>query len=135
MYTIDKIRDSFRSKLTKGEFIVDKTGVKTIELIGTSFIADSRFIFGLPNEDYIERELCLAQIISTPKQLEDAQKSLKNFRFQIIDTEENSTVFEIIGSSKEIDEALKTLENHGLATVSRTGIAGGFKGKKRLDQI
>ena len=57
MYTIDKIRDSFRSKLIKGEFVVDKTGVKTIELIGTSFIADSRFIFGLPNEDYIEREL------------------------------------------------------------------------------
>ena len=87
------------------------------------------------NDDYIERELCLAQIISSQKQLEEAQKSLKNFRFQIIDSEENSTVFEIIGSSKEIDEALKILENYGLATVSRTGIAGGFKGKKRLDQI
>jgi acetolactate synthase small subunit len=61
------------------------------------------------NDDYIERELCLAQIISSQQQLADAQKSLKNFRFQIIDTEEDSTVFEIIGSSKEIDEALKIL--------------------------
>jgi acetolactate synthase small subunit len=87
------------------------------------------------NDDYIERELCLAQIISSQQQLADAQKSLKNFRSQIIDIEEDSTVFEIIGSSKEVDEALKILENYGLATVSRTGIAGGFKGKKRLDQI
>ncbi|MFM8186359.1 MAG: hypothetical protein ACKN9I_05475, partial [Alphaproteobacteria bacterium] len=87
------------------------------------------------NDDYIERELCLAQIICDKNQLQQAIENLKNFRSQIIDNEENSSVFEIISTSFEIEEALKILENYGLTTVSRTGIAGGFKGKKRLDQI
>lgn len=85
--------------------------------------------------DYIERELCLAQIIGDKDNLEKAQKMLKNYRVQIIDSEEDSTVFEIIGTSQQIDEALKILADFSLATVSRTGIAGGFKGKKRLDKI
>ena len=87
------------------------------------------------NNDYIERELCLAQIITDQSQLNLAKDALKNYRFDIIDSEEDSTVFEIIGTSQQIDSALKILENFGLTTVSRTGIAGGFKGKKRLDQI
>jgi len=87
------------------------------------------------NDDYIERELCLAQIICDKNQLQQAIENLKNFRSQIIDKEEDSSVFEIIGTSFEIEEALKILENYGLTTASRTGIAGGFRGKKRLDQI
>jgi len=87
------------------------------------------------NNDHIERELCLAQTICDYKTLQKAQENLQKFRWQIIDNEEDSNVFEITGTSLEIDEALKILENFGLAAVSRTGIAGGFKGKKRLDQI
>jgi len=68
-------------------------------------------------------------------QLLSVISNLQNYRTDIIDVEENSRVFEIIGTSIEIDEALKILENYGLTTVSRSGIAGGFKGKKRLDQI
>ena len=87
------------------------------------------------DHNYIERELCLAQIICSKEQLNLANQALQSYRFDIIDTEEDYTVFEIIGTSFEIDESLKILENYGLTTVSRTGIAGGFKGKKRLDQI
>ncbi|MBM3590457.1 MAG: acetolactate synthase small subunit [Alphaproteobacteria bacterium] len=87
------------------------------------------------DDNYIERELCLAQIICSKEMFIKAKNALDNFRFDIIDTEEDSTVFEIIGSSNQIDEALTILNNYGLATVSRTGIAGGFKGKKRLDRL
>jgi acetolactate synthase-1/3 small subunit len=87
------------------------------------------------DQEYIERELCLAQIFCDETQLLSVISNLQNYRTDIIDVEENSRVFEIIGTSKEIDEALKILENYGLTTVSRSGIAGGFKGKKRLDQI
>lgn len=87
------------------------------------------------NNDYIERELCLAQIIADSLQLDNAKQALQNYRYDIVDSEDDSSVFEIIGTSQEVDTALKILENYGLATVSRTGIAGGFKGKKRLDQI
>ena len=84
------------------------------------------------SEGYIERELALAQIIGDSEIVKKASQALNNFRFSIVDTEADSTVFEIIGNSNEIEQALKILESHGLATVSRTGIAAGFKGKKRL---
>ena len=84
------------------------------------------------SEGYIERELALAQIIGDSEMVKKASQALNNFRFSIVDTEADSTVFEIIGNSNEIEQALKILEGHGLATVSRTGIAAGFKGKKRL---
>jgi len=84
------------------------------------------------SEGYIERELALAQIIGDSEMVKKASQALNNFRFSVVDTEADSTVFEIIGNSNEIEQALKILENHGLATVSRTGIAAGFKGKKRL---
>jgi thymidylate synthase len=51
------IRKLFLEEYAKNNFVIDKTGVKMIELIGQSFIADSPAIFGEPNQEYIEREL------------------------------------------------------------------------------
>lgn len=39
------------------DFVTDKTGVRTIELVGASFIADQDFIFGELNRDYLNREI------------------------------------------------------------------------------
>ena len=47
----------FFVSLMAEEFVTDKSGVKTIELLGASFIADEPTIFGALNEDYIGREL------------------------------------------------------------------------------
>ncbi len=85
-------------------------------------------------EGYIERELALVQIISDQKTREDALKALENYRTNVVDIEDDSLVFEVIGTSQTIEEVLKKMENYGLATVSRTGIAAGFKGMKRLDK-
>lgn len=57
MDCVEDIRDCFRNALEKQEFVIDKTGVKTIEMIGASFIANEDHIFGTPNEDYITREI------------------------------------------------------------------------------
>ena len=51
------IRSEFVRKYRASEFVTDKTGVKMLEIVGASFIADENFIFGKPNEDYIKREL------------------------------------------------------------------------------
>ncbi len=56
-YRIDDIRNEFLIKYINAEYVKDKTGVKVLELIGVSFIADEPYIFGLPNEDYISREI------------------------------------------------------------------------------
>lgn len=55
--TVQNIRDYFRSELANQRYVTDKTGVKTIELIGASFIADEEAIFGEVNWDYVNREL------------------------------------------------------------------------------
>lgn len=57
MLVTSDIREDFKRKLEIGEFVTDKTGVKTIEILGASFIADENSIFGTPNQDYINREI------------------------------------------------------------------------------
>jgi len=54
---VQDIREYFYDQLKKQNFVTDKTGVKTIELIGANFIANEPTIFGEVNEDYIRKEL------------------------------------------------------------------------------
>ena len=56
-YKVSDVRIALRDKLHKQDFVIDKTGVKTIEIIGTSFNADEDAIFGEVNWDYVQREL------------------------------------------------------------------------------
>ena len=51
------IRIALYNKLINNEFVTDKTGVKTVEILNASFIADQEAIIGTVNQDYVEREL------------------------------------------------------------------------------
>jgi thymidylate synthase len=51
------IRIALYNKLINKEFVTDKTGVKTVEVMNAAFIANEPAIFGTLNHDYIEREL------------------------------------------------------------------------------
>lgn len=55
--TIQGIRDELARKYIDNEFVIDKSGVKVLEIIGSSFIANEDTIFGEVNQDYVEREL------------------------------------------------------------------------------
>jgi len=57
MQKVNDIRNDFLSKFKNSEFVIDKTGVKCVEIIGAQFIADEETIFGAVNKDYVEREL------------------------------------------------------------------------------
>lgn len=57
VYGVNNIRRIFQEKLKNEEFVIDKTGVKTVEIINASFFADQPAIFGTVNEDYVKREL------------------------------------------------------------------------------
>ena len=54
---VSDIRNILYNKLIKNDFVTDKTGVKTIEILNASFIADQPSIIGKVNEDYVKREL------------------------------------------------------------------------------
>lgn len=55
--TVYDIRHQLINELHDQNFVTDKSGVKTIEIVNASFLADEAAIFGTPNQDYIEREL------------------------------------------------------------------------------
>jgi thymidylate synthase len=55
--SVHDIREYFIGELSDKAFTTDKTGQKTIELIGAQFIADEPSIFGTPNDEYIAKEL------------------------------------------------------------------------------
>ena len=57
MLAVDDIRQYFIQELRDENYTVDRTNSKTIELIGASFIADEKAIFGEPNTSYIDAEL------------------------------------------------------------------------------
>jgi len=57
MLKVEDIRNHFIGELMDSNFVTDKTGVKTIEMIGATFEADEPTIFGDVNDDYIQREL------------------------------------------------------------------------------
>ena len=57
-YRVRDVRDYFvGAKSFDYAMTTDKTGVKCIEMIGASFIADEAAIFGVPNKEYIEAEI------------------------------------------------------------------------------
>jgi thymidylate synthase len=54
---VSDIRKLFVDELAAERFTEDRTGGKTIEVLGASFTADEPAIFGIPNQTYIEAEL------------------------------------------------------------------------------
>ena len=57
MHSVKDIREFFIGELKDEAFTIDKTGQKTIEMLGASFIADEPSIFGSVNYDYVNCEL------------------------------------------------------------------------------
>lgn len=81
---------------------------------------------------YIERELALVKVIGDEKKRDEAMKIADKYRTHIVDITGDAIVFEVIGTSETIDEVINKLSSLGLDGVSRTGIAAGFKGDKKL---
>lgn len=65
MYNVSDIRQIFIDELKNENFTTDKTGQKTIEILGASFVADEPAIFGTPNKEYIDAELAWYESRST----------------------------------------------------------------------
>lgn len=57
MNTVQDIRNKFIEKYRNKDFVVLKNGIKTIELINETFIADEDYIFKKPNLEYAKREI------------------------------------------------------------------------------
>ena len=65
LHSVKDIREFFIGELNDGEFTIDKTVQKTIELFGSSFLATEPAIFGEPVKDYINAEIAWYESQST----------------------------------------------------------------------
>jgi len=65
MNSVKDIRQFFIDELKDEAFTIDKTGQKTIEMIGANFIATEPAIFGTPNQEYIKAEITWYESQST----------------------------------------------------------------------
>lgn len=54
---ISDIRNQFVELYKNKKYVRDKSNVNVLEICGASFIADEDHIFGVPNENYIAREI------------------------------------------------------------------------------
>lgn len=54
---VHDIRQKFARLLSKQEYVIDKSGVKTLEIMNANFVANQPLIFGAVNEEYVQREL------------------------------------------------------------------------------
>jgi len=62
---VSDIRNTLQTMYDKDQFITDKTGCKTIQILGASFIADEPTIFGKVNQEYIDAEINWYKLGST----------------------------------------------------------------------
>ncbi len=83
-------------------------------------------------EGYIERELVLLKIVGDEDKRNQAIAIGDKYRTNVIDLWEDSIVFEIIGSSKTVDKIIDEFSEIGIHSMSRTGVAAGFRGNKKL---
>lgn len=84
---------------------------------------------------HVERELGLIKIICTPQQRAEALKLANVFRAVVVDTTEESLVFELNSASEKIDSFIELMEPLGLAEICRTGVAAMSRGTTSLHRI
>lgn len=62
---VSDIRQFFKDELKDEAFTIDRTGQKTIELLGANFLCTEETIFGTPNKEYIDKEIAWYESRST----------------------------------------------------------------------
>lgn len=110
---------------------------KTIDLICkllNKIIPVHRAVELTKEKGYIERELALVKVIGDEEKRNKALEIADRYRTSVVDITDNSVVFEVIGTNKTVNEILEKLSPLGLDGVSRTGVAAGFKGGKKLSE-
>lgn len=70
----------------------------------------------------VERELALIKVAGTGEKRVEALRLAEIFRARVIDTTNESFIFELTGASDKIDQFCALMKPLGLVEVSRTGV-------------
>jgi len=70
----------------------------------------------------LERELALVKVAGTGEKRVEALRIAEIFRARVIDTTNQSFIFELTGASEKVDQFCALMDPLGLVEVSRTGV-------------
>lgn len=79
----------------------------------------------------IERELALVKVAGTGEKRVESLRISEIFRAHVIDTTNESFIFELTGASGKIDQFVELMRPLGLVEVSRTGVLSIQRGKEK----
>jgi len=79
----------------------------------------------------IERELALVKVAGTGEKRVEALRIAEIFRARVIDTTNESFIFETTGASEKLTQFIDLMRPLGLVEVSRTGVLSIKRGKEK----
>ena len=82
---------------------------------------------------YVERELALVKVLCKNEARSESLKIAEIFRARVVDSTNQSFVFEIVGQSSKIDAFVELLRPLGLVDISRTGVVAILRGATSLE--
>ena len=80
----------------------------------------------------LEREICLVKVVGQGEHRSEALRLAAAFNAKTIDATLNSFVFELTGSTEEVDRFIRLMSVIGLVEICRTGIAAMNRGAEPL---
>ncbi|WP_019645240.1 acetolactate synthase small subunit [Novispirillum itersonii] len=81
---------------------------------------------------HVSRELALIKVAGTGDKRVEALRIADIFRANVVDSTNESFVFEIVGKTDKLDAFIKLMEPLGLIDVARTGVAAIARGAEAL---
>ena len=89
-------------------------------------------VLDLHDGEHIERELVLVKVKANKQYRDEVQQLSNSYGGRIIDSSENILTIEFTGTSTELDNYLKSLNNSFVVEIVRTGASGIGRGDRIL---
>ena len=81
----------------------------------------------------VERELALVKVVGEGNKRVESLRIADIFRARVVDSTNESFVFEIVGDTGKLDAFIRLMVPIGLTDVSRTGVVAISRGVKAMD--
>jgi len=78
-------------------------------------------VIDLTYESFVERELALVKVTSTPATRSEIMQIADIFRSNIVDISAKTLTIEVTGKEDKVDAAIVMLEQFGIREIARTG--------------
>ncbi len=112
---------------TGTDTIIEQIKSQLDRLVPVHYVADLTLL-----GDAVERELCLVKVVGKGDHRVEAMRLAAAFGARTLDATLNSFVYELTGTTEEVERFIKLMTAVGLVEVSRTGVAAMARGAEGI---